>query len=682
MTTLTLGARIGAIVLTGAVALTAAALPASATTDSATDDTAVGSPLDTTESEAPVATGVSDALAAYGGDPTREAELVAQEDRRLIDVELVASGTLFPGLDTSLPYRVVSAPVSTLVLTAREAAYTEVDLAALAPQTFVETSPGVFVLSENIVVLSGATLDLRRPGGLQINLASTDVGFASIVVDGGNLVVEGTASEPVKFQGWDAQRSEPDTNTADGRAYIRVMGGYASISNATFTDLGFWSGNTGGLSLTGTQLASTLGLDSSDGRELPEVYLVAPETSVTVDPGDPLVVDGSSEGETGVNLTQGAGLYSTGVTAWLSGITVTGNAYGLFVSDANSVELQSSTFTESLVDGVVFHREVVNSRITGVDSSHNNGDGFVVSRGSQSVMIDTVTAANNGGNGITIDATPLADGPSAVGQSIAAYGGHSVVNSRVTDNTKYGIAINGGTGVTVRSNTIEGGEFGMMAGSAAQNVIVQENRVADATNQGIAFRDGSQGEVSGNIVNGGVIGIYARDSKVSVVRNTIDSVTSHGITFVGESTGSVVAQNLIDGFGNSPIDTVRATGATVLDTNESPSWVYQNITERVLRVITKPMTLLWTVLAILLLLTAFRGFRYKGSGFGSPYRDRTPLHELTRGMVDPSTVPGVVRPLEAEWRDTQYASDASTDQEQEAKNALPRRLPQHESVNA
>ena len=72
MTTLTLGARIGAIVLTGAVALTAAALPASATTDSATDDTAVGSPLDTTESEAPVATGVSDALAAYGGDPTRE----------------------------------------------------------------------------------------------------------------------------------------------------------------------------------------------------------------------------------------------------------------------------------------------------------------------------------------------------------------------------------------------------------------------------------------------------------------------------------------------------------------------------------------------------------------------------------------------------------------------------------
>lgn len=685
MNTKNLGTRVGAILLTGAVAFAGAALPATAATDAPSGDTAVGSPLDSTATEAaPTASAENSALAAYGGDPAKEAELVAQEDRRLIYVDMIASGAI-PSLtfDRTLPYRVAGEPVTTLVLPARDAAYTEKDLAALAPLSFVETSPGVYLLSENVVVLDGATLDLRRPGGMQINLASTDNGFASIVVDGGNLVVEGTPTEQVKFQGWDAQRSEPDTNTADGRAYIRVMGGYASITNATFANLGFWSGNTGGLSLTGTQLASTLGLDASDGRELPEVYVAAPEGATSVDPGDPLVVDGSTDGETGVNLTQGTGLYSNGVTAWLSGLTINGNAYGLFVSDANSVELQNSTVTGSLVDGVVFHREVVNSRISSVESSRNNGDGFVVSRGSQGIMLDTVTATNNGGNGITIDATPLADGPSATGLSTAAYGGHSVVNSRVTDNARYGIAILGGTGVTVRSNTIEGGEFGLMAGDAAQNVIVQENRVSDATKQGIAFRDGSQGEVSGNIVNAGEIGIYSRDSQVSVVRNTINEVTSHGITFVGLSTGSVVAQNLVDGQGNSPIDTVRATGATVLDTNESPSWVYQNITERVLRVVTRPMTLLWTILAVLLLLTAFRGFRYRGSGFGNPYRDRTPLHELTRGMVDPATVPGVRVPLEAELREAQTHGQQQAQQAASAQaSELPRRRPDHESVNA
>lgn len=589
-------------------------------------------------------------------------------------MDLVASGTLFPALDTSLPFRLAGEPVPTLVLPARDTAYTERDLEALAPLTFVETSPGEYLLSENIVILQGATLDLRRPGGMVIKMASQDNGFSSLVIKGGNLVIEGTPAEPIEFQGWDTQRSQPDTNTADGRAYIRVMGGYASITNASFTDMGFWSGLTGGLSLTGTQLASTLGIEEEGAREIPEVYLAAPDDAQSVNPGDPLVVDGSTEGETGVGLTRGSGLYSSGVTAWMSGLSVRGNAYGLFVSDGTSVELQNSTFADNLVDGVVFHREVVNSRITGVTSTGNQGDGFRVTRGSQGVMIDTVTATNNGGNGVFIDAKPLADGPSATGLPVTSYGGHSIVNSELTNNGRYGVAVLGGDGITVRRNTIEGSEFGIMVGDAAQGIAIQDNRVTEPLKQGIAFRDGSQGEISGNVVSGGSIGIYARDSKVAVVRNTVDDVTSHGITLVGATDASVIAQNLIDGQGNSPIDTVRASGVTQLDNNETSGWIYQNLTERIVRVVTKPMTLLWTVLALLLLVTAFRGFRYKGSGFGSPYRDRTPLHELTRGMVDPATVPGVVRPLETELH------DAPT----HPAHGLPRRhpAPSHESVTA
>lgn len=640
----------------------------------ATASEEVGSPIDAQDEASTI--DPTDPLAVYGGDPQREAELVAQEARRLIDVELVADGTLFPTLNTDLPYRVAGEPVSTLVLPARDAAYTERDLAALAPLTFLETAPGVYLLSENIVVMEGATLDLRRPGGMQIQMASQENGFTSIVVDGGNLVIQGTPTEPVRFQAWDAQRSQADTDTSDGRAYIRVMGGFASITDATFQDMGFWSGNTGGLALTGTELASTLGLGEGE-RELPEVYIAAPEGAQTVEEGDPLIVDGSAEGETAVPLTRGVGLYSNGVTAWLSGLTVTGNAYGLFVSDASSVELQNSTFTQSLVDGVVFHREVINSRITGVESSNNAGDGFRVTRGSHAVQIDTVTAANNGANGITVDGTPLSSGPSATGLSSAPSGDHSVLNSRFTNNARYGIAIVGGADMQVRRNTVTGSEFGIMVSDGATEVLVEENRVEAATKQGIAIRDDVAGQVWGNHVIGSEIGIYARASSVAIARNTVEEVTNHGITVVGPSSGSSVSQNLIDGEGSSPIDTVRATGVIVLDTNESPSWVYVNLTERVLRAITRPMTLLWSILAVLLLVTAFSGFRYRGSGFGNPYHDRTPLHELTRGMVDPATVPGVKVPVPVE-----ASAEESSGRSRPGQSALPTRRPQHEPVRA
>lgn len=614
----------------------------------------VGSPLATPSPSPSASSAASNPLLdSYGGDPQKEAELVAQEERRIIDVDLVASGTMIPGLDVTLPFRVAGEPVSTLVLPARASAYTEQDLVALAPLSFVATAPGEYLLSEHIVVLKGATLDLRRPGGLVIKMASQENGFASIIIDGGSLVVDGTPTEPVKFQAWDSQRAEPDTKTGDGRAYIRVIGGYASITNANFSDLGFWSGLTGGLSLTGTELAPTLGLTGDGARQIPEAYLAAPADAQTVEPGKPLVVDGTNASKTGVGLTDGTGLYSTGVTAWLSGLTVTGNAYGLFVSNANSVQLQNSKFMNNLVDGIDFHREVTNSRITGVESSSNGGDGFHISRGSQGVLMDSVVAANNKGNGITIDAAPLSDGPSATGFPIVAYGGHSVLNSKVTNNGHYGIAVLGGDGIVLRRNTITGGDFGIIVGKASQGIDVEENRIDSAAKQGIAVRDGAEGTIFGNLVVGGKIAIYVRDSKVSVTRNTIQDVSGHGVTMVGDTTGSTVGKNLIAGHGNSPIDTVRGKGVSVLSTNESPAWVYQNVTERVIRVVTKPMTMLWTVLALILLFTAFRGFRYRGSGFGNPYRDRTPLTALSRGMVDPATVPGVIRSIETEFRESQ-----------------------------
>lgn len=654
----------------------AAALMVALSAAPAFADDEVGSPLTDTTQEAVA----SVEEGTYGGDPEVEAALVAAEERRLIDVDLVASGVLFPQFDATRPYRVATEPVSTLVLPARDNAYTEADLEQIAPQSFFSIAPGEYVLAEHIVVMEGATLDLRRAGGLTIHLASQKAGFASIVVDGGSLVVEGSASQPVKIDAWDATRGMPDTSTSDGRAYIRVKGGYASFSDVSLSNLGFWAGVTGGLSLTGTEIASTLGLNGDS--EIPEVYLAAPEEAQSVEAGEPLVVDGSAEGEKGVDLTRGSTVYGNGVTAWLSGLTVTGNAYGLFVSDANSVDLQNSEFTNNLVDGVVFHREVTNSRITSVKSTSNGGDGFRVSRGSNGVLLDSVTASGNVGNGIVIDATPLAEGPSATGQPVMQYGDHSVVNSTVIDNGKDGIVLRGGHDLLLRRNTITGGEFGIVVSEAATAVTVDENRIAEANKQGIAFKDGVQGIISGNAVDGGHSGVHVRDSVATISRNTISNVHGHGVTFVGDVKGSIAELNLITGEGNSPIDSVRSSGASIKDNNDTTGWTYVNLVERIVRIISKPMTFLWTLLALILIFTAFRSTRGSEHGFTSPYRDRTPLHQLSRGVVDPSTVPGVVQP---EPMRVQTVGIAATAQHAIAgaqhHNTLPRRRPEHETVS-
>ena len=57
-------------------------------------------------------------------------------------------------------------------------------------------------------------------------------------------------------------RPSPTTVTDDGRAYLRSIGGQISIEHAEISSLGFWSGRTGGLALTGTDRPTSGALDA------------------------------------------------------------------------------------------------------------------------------------------------------------------------------------------------------------------------------------------------------------------------------------------------------------------------------------------------------------------------------------------------------------------------------------
>jgi parallel beta-helix repeat protein len=554
---------------------------------------------------------------AYVGDADAEASLVEIEERRVIDVRSIANATDWTGAADGLPYRLVTGSTFTLVLVERAAPYSlenVVDLGALVLQP-----DGSYLLREHIVVEEGATLDLSGEG-LEIRLASSSESFVSIVTLGGDLTIKGTASRPVDIVAWDTDLAQPDLATEDGRAYVRVVGGHADLSDVRFENLGFWSGRTGGVSLTGTELP-----DADAEGVLPNPIINGQEIIPSGQQLETLALDGDISG------------YGT-VSAFVRNVSFTGNAFGLFVSSADGVMVQNSTVLGSLVDGLVFHRNVRNSEIQSTESSANAGDGIVVTRATTGNVLTRVTASGNGRNGITLEGGPLADGPSATGTPIGVYGDNQVTDSVASDNGRYGIHVDGGAGIRVDGNIFAGNEMGVVVSEAATAVTIANNEVLSSSRQGIALREsGTDLVVEDNVVRGGEIGIYARNAGGTFERNEVGEVTSHAITLVGETGASVIAGNTVAGVGPSAIDIARTSDVAASE-NDADSWTSTKPLDVVIRNFLQPLTVLWLTLGLLVVVSAVSGVKRRDTGIRHPYANLAPMSTFTRGVVSRDAV--------------------------------------------
>jgi hypothetical protein len=566
----------------------------------------------------------------------RQAALVVGEDTRLNAVRAVTGVARMKGGDWTKPYRLNTGDGYTLVLTQQKEPYTVADLLKLAPQTFVRQPDGSYLLTENIYLSMGAKLRLSNPGGLTLKLASSANGFVSIVSFGGELIVDGSVQAPTKIMSWDPRTSTTDTLVDDGRAYIRAIGGQFSMTYASIENLGFWSGRTGGLSLTGTDRPNTGGVE---------------QTKVS---GNTARDKAKAERQTGVNVAPGAGdVYAspTGdlvapdtrfdvpglsyVSGSIDHATISGNAFGLFISSATGVNLTDSTVQDSLEDGVVMHRFASSLVIEKVVSKNNGGDGFVLSRAAQQVRISNATADHNGGNGITVNGLPLADGASASGQFVGAYGSNTVANSMVTKNGRYGIEVIGGLNVDVQNNEIIGGEAGIVARQGADRVTITGNRVRGQSRHGIAVRDAVTGAtVTGNIITDVENGLYVRDSTAEIRGNTVEEARNHGIALVGAVGGSIVSHNVISGVGPSAVDTSRADGDLTAEGNQAGAWYDTSSFWIKFRHYASPMTMLWAAIVVMIAFSAVQGVRRRRSGFYHPYENTRTL----RATVVPAAV--------------------------------------------
>ncbi|GER22257.1 hypothetical protein NCCP1664_07540 [Zafaria cholistanensis] len=561
----------------------------------------------------------------YRGDPKAEAQLVQREEDRLVYVRTVASAARWRVDGLKGPYRLRTGSTYTLVLQGRETPYTVADLLQLAPKAFVRGPDGAYLLSENIVVLPGANLNLAPPGGegrLDIRMESGPGSFVSIVTLGGSLTIAGTENARATVTSWDSARAAPDTLTGDGRSYIRLVGGHAKLSHARVANLGFWSGNTGGLSLTGTNTVGTFR---------------------TQDP-PPKSRDAAGAGARLLSEKQVETLHPTDedysvVTAGIDHVVFENNAFGLFAANARDIAVQDTTIRGSLVDGLVLHRFVTDAAITRTDSSRNAVDGFTLGRSTTGVVLDRVTAEDNGRNGVSMDGRALADGPNAVGTAVEIYGRNRITESTLKDNGRYGVEISGGTTTRVAENTFEKNQVGIVVNHAARDVTIAGNDLRHQKEHAIAIRGtGASAVVRENSITGGDTGVYVRDAQAEVTANTLRGISNHGITLRGEVAGTRVAGNTVSGYGSIAIWAETSVGGAVGE-NDLLGWQPAYTVQRVANFVFQPLTFVWLLLGALLLVTAVAGGRKWRTGtIHNPYAERVPLTSLSKGILPPEQI--------------------------------------------
>ncbi|MBM7505804.1 right-handed parallel beta-helix repeat-containing protein [Agromyces aurantiacus] len=544
----------------------------------------------------------------YRGDAEREAALVSAERGRL-DLVREVSATA-PSRMTWLtgPYRVPTTPAATLVLPPREDPYTLAELEEAAPDSVATQADGSILVQENVVALAGATLDLST-GGDALRLRSGADGFVSIITLGGGLIAHGADQAPLAITSFDPASGGTDADTSDGRAYLRVIGGTVDLQHAALEDLGFWSGETGGLALTGTDVPAQ-----------PETGDAGTESGVT-----PTL----SASELAA-LTDGVARPGGTVSGTISDVTATGNAFGLFASWTTKLAVSGLRVHGSLVDGIVLNRSVTATTIESSESTGNAVDGIVVERSSSGITMTGVTASHNGRNGLSIDARPMALGPSATGSPAVEYGDVHLDGGTVAGNAGYGLRIDGGEGITVTGTDVTGGVVGIALDDGASGVEVAGNRLAGQSRQALSINGGVEGRVHDNRISGVDTGVRIHDASAVVADNEFTDITNHAVTLVGTATGVRVTGNTVAGDGAKPFSD-RASGG-YFARNDVDAWEQRVTATSVVRTIAQPLTIVWVALGVLLLFTAVAGFRHH-HGRAEREAERRPLTELSPGIV-------------------------------------------------
>ena len=300
------------------------------------------------------------------------------------------------------------------------------------------------LVTRSVFVARGAVLDLTAPGQ-SIRLLSGEHGAVTIVAWGGTVTLAGTEESPVALTSWDEDADRSDVDVSDGRSYLRVHEGTLSIDHATVADLGFWSGRTGGLAVTGT---------------------LASPSSATV-----------------------------------THSVITGQHIGLYLAFAASPTIDDTLVRASSAQAVVLANGTSGPTVSASTLTGSGGDGLDVRPGVDDVTLTGSTVTRNGGYGIRADGRPQADAANSSGFSVEGSWGLGIDGSTIGDNRAGGLWVRGTGGVALEGNTIDQRTVGLRL-TDAQGTVAQ-NTVHVEPGSGIVL-DGASTAVTarGNLVTG------------------------------------------------------------------------------------------------------------------------------------------------------------------------------------
>lgn len=438
--------------------------------------------------------------------PKTPAELVAAEDARL-----TAVAALTPGDPALLDQwnTVVLAPKN-----GQQWGYTVADLEALGAVRVDDDR--TLTLVRNVVVRRGAELDFY--GGGTVRMLSSAEGTTSVVVWGGILGVFGGENDPLTFTSWDEAAAAPDRDESDGRAYIRARDGVLAIGHAELRDLGYWSGRTGGLAVTGT--------------------------------GD----DRAS-----------AAIVST---------KITGLHYGVFFSDTTEAGIQDTTIEDSRLTGVEVTNGASDTTIERTTISGSGGDGVSVSRQSTGTKITDTTVDGSAGWGIRVDGSALADGPTSGGYGLTPAKGFTLTGSHVRNSREGGVRVISTDATEVRATDVDETRTAVLIEGPSTGLIVADADLTSSELRGLDITGRITGAtVSDSRIAGRRIALELAGAAV-VVRDNDMRVTSGFAVELAEEARADITGNTFHGVGQDAVASWSGSRTMQAD-NDQTDWTFQ-----------------------------------------------------------------------------------------------------------
>lgn len=375
-----------------------------------------------------------------------------QRSRRISRAAAVRGGSFLapPVFPETLP---------TLVLGAREAAYTLPELRAGFPSAFGEVDGGL-LLRASLQVPAGAHLVVDAAQTPDVRLTSSPAGFATLVATRGRLSLQG-AAEPLRVSSWDPERAAVDTELGDGRAFVLALGGRLDVDRADVGHLGFGTGTSSGMAWRGEP-------------EAPGV------------PGAKAVGD-------------------------VTGSTLHHNWFGAYAFEAQGMRWADNVFADNAAYGFDPH-DLSNDFVVERNVARGNGrHGFIFSRGCDRNVLQDNLAVDNRGHGFMIDDGRSEDSEVSGTARALASNDNQLLRNRALDNDGSGIELEGGVGLVVQDNEVRRNHVGIRVKNAAAGVL-RDNRAIDNRLAGIDVLTGA-GDllVQDNVLRGGWAGVTLAD---------------------------------------------------------------------------------------------------------------------------------------------------------------------------